>query len=341
MMKKHCIPFMLAMVLWTRAEPVKIILDTDMGNDVDDLMALCMTHTLQTRGAVELLAVTITKDHPLAAAFTDAVNTFYGYPDTPIGVVKGGATTESGRFTLLAEAKNKDGSQRYPHALKSGADAPEATTLLRKVLAAQPDQSVVLVQVGFFTNFERLLASQPDQHSSLSGRDLIAKKVKLLAVMAGAFQVVNWNTRHIGYNILKDIPAAQRLVRKWPSPIVWSGYEIGLAAKFPHIVIERDFEYIKHHPLKESYYLFAAPPHDRPTWDPATLLYAVYPDRDYFSLSPTGTVTVEDNGAAQFQLAKKNETGRDRYLSLSAEQAARLREAIVQLCVAPPRRETK
>ena len=67
--------------------PVKLVFDTDMGNDVDDLMALCMIHNLQQRGACELLAVTITKDHPQAAAFTDAVNTFFGAPDTPVGVM--------------------------------------------------------------------------------------------------------------------------------------------------------------------------------------------------------------------------------------------------------------
>jgi hypothetical protein len=58
------------------AEPVRLIFDTDMGNDVDDLIALCMIHSLQKRGACKLLAVTITKDHPQAAAFVDAVNTF-------------------------------------------------------------------------------------------------------------------------------------------------------------------------------------------------------------------------------------------------------------------------
>ena len=112
------------------AAPVKLIFDTDMGNDVDDAMALCMIHSLQKRGACELLAVTITKDHPQAAAFVDAVNTFYGYPDVPIGVVKGGATPEPGKFNLLAAAKNADGSLRYPHDLKSGHDAPEAVGLI-------------------------------------------------------------------------------------------------------------------------------------------------------------------------------------------------------------------
>jgi len=324
------------MAVLAQAEPVKLIFDTDMGNDVDDLMALNMIHALQSRGAVELLAVTITKDHPQAAAFVDAVDTFYGRPDIPIGVVKGGPTPEPGKFNLLADAKNEDGSLRYPHDLMSGNDAPEATGLLRKLLAAQPDSSVTLVQVGFFSNFGRLLASPPDAVSPLSGRELIAKKVKLLSIMAGTFQTVDWNTRHLEYNVVKDVPAAQAIANDWPTPVVWSGYEIGVAAAFPHVVIERDLDYVKHHPLKEAYCLYNPPPHDRPTWDPTALLYAVCPDRGYFSLSPVGTVTVEDNGATWFR-PSRNGKGRDRFLAMSPEQAARVREAIVQLSIVPPR----
>lgn len=334
-MKCRCWLVGVLAVALAQAEPVKLIFDTDMGNDTDDVMALCMIHALQSRGAVELLAVTITKDNPQAAAFVDAVNTFYGRPDTPIGVVKGGATPEPGKFNLLAEAKNEDGSLRYPHDLVSGNDAPEATGLIRKLLAAQPDNSVALVQVGFFSNCQRLLASPPDAVSPLSGRELIAKKVKVFSVMAGAFQTVDWNTRHLEYNVVKDIPAAQTLAKDWPTPVLWSGYEIGVAAAFPHIAIERDLDYVKHHPLKEAYYLYNPPPHDRPTWDPTALLAAVLPDRGYFTLSPAGSVTVEDNGATWFRPSREGK-GRDRYLVMNAEQAARVREAIVQLSVAPP-----
>ena len=324
----------LAAVL-AQAEPIRLIFDTDMGNDTDDVMALCMIHALQSRGAVELLAVTITKDHPQAAAFVDAVNTFYGRPDIPVGVVKGGATPEPGKFNLLADAKNEDGSARYPHDLQSGNDAPEAAGLIRKLLAAQPDNSVTLVQVGFFTNLQRLLASHPDAASPLGGRELIAKKVKTLSIMAGAFQTVSWDTRHLEYNVVKDIPAAQALAKDWPTPVIWSGFEIGVAAAFPHAVIEHDLDYVKHHPLKEAYCLYNPPPHDRPTWDPTALLYAACPDRGYFGLSPAGTVTVEDNGATWFRPSRDGK-GRDRFLTMNAEQAARVREAIVQLSVAVP-----
>src|SRR5579883_2571005 len=129
------------------AEPVKLIFDTDIGNDVDDVLALGMIHALQSRGACELLAVTVTKDHELAGPFVDAVNTFYGRPKIPVGVVRNGATREEGKFLGMV----RDGNT-YPHALKKSSDAPDAVALLRKVLAAQPDGSVVIVQVGFATN---------------------------------------------------------------------------------------------------------------------------------------------------------------------------------------------
>lgn len=54
------------------AAPVDVIFDADMGNDVDDALALGLLHALESRGECRLLAVTLTKDHPLAAAYTDA-----------------------------------------------------------------------------------------------------------------------------------------------------------------------------------------------------------------------------------------------------------------------------
>lgn len=317
---KHILLSLLVIAGLAHAAPVKLIFDTDMGNDVDDLMALIMIHNLQKRGACELLAVTVTKDHPQAAAFVDAVNTLYGYPDTPIGVVRDGAAKEAGKFNLLAE--------KYPHDLKSGADAPEAGGLIKDILAKQPDGSVVIAQVGFFTNLARLM-------DDAEAKALIAKKVKVLSLMAGAFQTVNFNTRHLEYNVKLDIPAAQKLAREWPTPMVWSGFEIGVAAAFPHIVIEQDLDYMPQHPLKEAYYLYNPPPHDRPTWDPTSVLYAIYPDRGYFDLSPPGNVTVEDDSATLFRPTKDGK-GKHRFLIMSPEQTSRVREAIVQLCVEPP-----
>lgn len=311
--------------------PVKLIFDTDMGNDVDDALALGMIHALQSRGECELLCVTATKDHSLAAPYLDAINTFYGRGDIPIGVVKGGVTPEDSKFLPIVEIMD-EGKLRYPHRIKRGEEAPDATTLLREVLAGQPDQSVVIVQVGFSTNLARLLDTAPDDHSPLTGRELAAKKVRAISVMAGAFQPIGGNT-HLEYNVVMDIPSARHLAAEWPTPIIWSGFEIGLALPYPAVSIEQDFRYVPHHPLAESYQRYEPTPHERPTWDLTSVLWAVRPERGYFDLSEPGRVEVLENGETIFH---PSSDGKHRYLILKQEERGRIIEALAALSSQPP-----
>lgn len=317
------------------SRPVPLIFDTDIGNDVDDVLALGMIHALESRGWCELLAVTVTKDHELAAPFVDAVNTFYGRGAIPIGAVRDGVTPQEGKFIGLATKRDGD-RLRYPRDLEPG-QAEEAVSLLRRVLAAAEDDSVVIVQVGFSTNLARLLDSPGDEISPLAGGELAAKKVALLSIMAGAFEPIpdrEGNLRdHREYNVVQDLPSAQRLAADWPTPIVWSGFEIGLSVPYPAQSILEDYAYVDHHPLAESYHLYSPPPHNRPTWDLTSVLYAAMPHRGYFGLSPRGRVTIDDNGLTRFA---EEPDGRDRYLTLSAEQKARVTEALVQLSSQPP-----
>ncbi len=309
--------------------PVPLIFDTDIGNDVDDVLALGMIHALQSRGACELLAVTVTKDHELAGPFADAVNTFYGRPKVPVGVVRGGATRGEGKFLGMAR------EAAYPHALKKSADAPEAVALLRKVLAAQPDHSVVIVQVGFATNLARLLDSPRDDVSPLSGKELAAKKVRLVSAMFGAYKVGGKST-HREYNVTEDLPSARKFAAGWPTPIVFSGYEVGQAVTYPAASILEDFGYAKHHPLAEAYRRYEPPPHERPCWDLTSVLYAVYPGRGYFGLSAAGKVTVEETGITSFAEVAG---GKHRFLTVSKEQAVRCREAFANLASQPPSKQ--
>jgi purine nucleosidase len=157
--------------------------------------------------------------------------------------------------------------------------------------------------------------------------------VKLLSVMAGAFRTIDQNAHYLEYNVTQDLPSARKLASAWPTPIVWSGFEIGISVPFPAISIEHDFSYVPHHPAAEAYCLYNPPPHERPTWDLTSVLYAVMSDRDYFSLSESGSVTVEADGFTRF-VGKPS--GRDRFLSLNPVQATRVKEALVQLASEPP-----
>lgn len=152
--------------------PVPLIFDTDMVNDVDDVLALGMIRSLQSRGECELLAVTITKDHKLAAPFTDAVNTFDGRGAIPIEVCRSEVTNHEGKFNHLTNARDGAGLP-YPHDLISGKNAPDSVAVLRQTLTEADEGSVVIVQVGFSTNLANLFDSKPDQDSSLHCLELV------------------------------------------------------------------------------------------------------------------------------------------------------------------------
>jgi hypothetical protein len=154
--------------------------------------------------------------------------------------------------------------------------------------------------------------------------------------MAGAFRQIPGDkgqpVDHKEYNVVMDIPSAQSLVERWPTPIVWSGFEIGLSLPYPHQSILRDYAYVDHHPLAEAYIVYIPPPHDRPTWDLTSVLYAIRPDDHYFDLSPAGRVDVADDGLTTFS----PDGQRDRYLILGDDQKTRAIEAMVLLSSQPP-----
>jgi inosine-uridine nucleoside N-ribohydrolase len=311
-------------------DPTRIIFDTDMGNDIDDALALAELHAFETRGEARLLAVTITKDNPWAPVFVDLLNTYYGRPDIPIGIVKGGRTPDDGHYTRrVAEMRGRDGSLLYPRRLTPETEVADAVLLLRKTLAAQPDHSVVIVQVGFSTNLARLLDSGPDDSSAQNGRGLAARKVRLVSIMGGEFRP----GREPEYNIRIDVPAAQKLFREWPGAIVTSAFDIGETIRYAARNMDIDFRYAPHHPLNDGYQAYRPMPYDEPLWDPTAALFAVRPDDGYFSTSPPGTISVDDKGVTTFT---PSPGGKHRYLIVDDSQRARVREA-VSILVSEPR----
>jgi inosine-uridine nucleoside N-ribohydrolase len=302
--------FFLLATIGAAAPPVPIIFDTDMGNDVDDVIALAVLHSLETRGEAKILAVTITKDNRMAAPFIKLFDRIYGRPNIPIGMVHDGVTKDDGKY-LRPVLKAFDEPEQ-------GGNYPDAVDLLRKTLTAQPDGSVVIVQVGFSTNLARLLRTD---------RDLIAKKVKLLCAMAGNFVETTPE-----FNVVRDIPSAQKVFGDWPGDVVSSGFEVGRAIRYPAARLTTDFAWTQKNPLVEAYKAYKAMPYDEPLWDPSAALYAVRPDAGYYTLSPAGRIQVDDKGATRFIAGE----GRQHYLIVNEAQKARVMEAIATLASEPP-----
>ena len=65
---------------------VKVIFDTDLGGDADDLGALVMLNNFIDKGEIELLAVMSWSTEKYVVSAIDAVNRFYGHNDIPVAV---------------------------------------------------------------------------------------------------------------------------------------------------------------------------------------------------------------------------------------------------------------
>lgn len=311
--------------------PLTVIIETDLGNDVDDALALDLLYKYQDAGKIRLLAVNLNKNGQAPAEYADILNTWYGYPDTPVGIIRDGADCETDAVNYakaVVDLKDSLGNPLFARSHPDYDNYPEAVTLYRKLLAGEPDNSVVIASVGFSTNLIRLLETPADEYSKLTGKELVEKKVKLLVTMAGCFNDPSLHE----YNVVKDIPAAKVIFGEWPTPVVTSPFEVGIQIQYPAASIENDFGWAPQHPVVEAYKAYLRMPYDRPTWDPTAVLYAVE-GGDWFTVSEPGRIVVTDEGSTLFEA---DEAGTRRYLSVTDEQAKAILDHFVEVITSEP-----
>ena len=317
-------------------KPVQIILDTDMGNDIDDALALAMLHALQSQGECELISVVVSKDNPYAAAYVDAMNTFYHRDHVSIGRVAGGVTPEDGNFIRqVVELANEVGESLFPRTTEDLDAYPWAVDELRRHLAAAEDHAVVIVMIGFSTNMAQLFESGPDGHSALDGLVLFEQKVKHVVMMAAEFSaevLADPTQKKSEFNIRWDIPGARQFITNCPRPIYFSGLEVGSSILYPATALETDYNWCHNHPVVESYKRYLPMPYDRPTWDLTAVLFAVRPNQGYFGISESGIAEVDEDGFLRF-LPHKG--GRHRYLTVDESQRVLIGEEQALLAAQP------
>lgn len=260
------------------AVPQRVIFDTDMGPDYDDVGAISILHALADSGKCTILATMGCNQSPYIAATLDVLNTYFKRPDCPVGIVRGPAVAMAApqQWDSLLVAD-------YPHDLISNDQAEDALTLYRKILAAQPDYSVTIISVGFFTNLRNLLLSPADAISPLTGQQLVKKKVSQLVSMAGRFDQEMGTFRE--FNVVKDAGSAQTVFEQWPGPILFSGFEIGLRIHTGLPIAHSD---LQHSPVKDVFTrCIPLDPNDangRMSWDETAVLAAVGGPAPYFSM---------------------------------------------------------
>ena len=182
------------------ASATPLIVDSDLSFDVDDVGAICIAHALHDLGEAKLLAVMHNSGYPAGIGAASVLNHYYGHDDIALGAYKG----SFGRFREDMEGVYADMAgdwvtgdyvprlvANWPSPVKNSGQVADAVDLYRRLLAQADDHSIVIAAIGFTTNLALLLRSAPDNSSSLSGFDLVAKKIKTVVYQGGWYP-----TRH-------------------------------------------------------------------------------------------------------------------------------------------------
>lgn len=291
------------------ASPVNVIFDTDMGGDCDDVGALFILHGAVERGDVNLLATMGCVSSAAIAPAIDGINRWFGRPGIPVGTLKDPGLLEGPHYTAeLAE--------RFPGKFARSEDYPDAVTLYRRILAAQPDHSVVIVAVGPLRNMANLLKSAPDAASGLDGSQLVERKVKRLDVMGGKYPPQpSRDAKDAEWNFAQCVRSAVEVCERWPTPVLFNG-EGGSTLSGRRVT----YEMPEHNPLTMAYTNYPGTGYagDRMSWDPISCLVTVRGAEPWFRIAGGGRNVVDPiTGSNRWE---EVEGGRHSYLILKSKK---------------------
>jgi inosine-uridine nucleoside N-ribohydrolase len=263
--------------------PVMLILDTDISADCDDAGAVAVLHALADKHEVSILGMMVSMPVEYGAPALDAINTFYNRPNIPIGTLK---NSKDGMRTGGLKTYNQDLAMRFPNDLKHAVYAPGTVALYRKLLAKESDKSVTILTVGPLTNLYHLLQSKGDSISSLTGIELIKKKVKHLITAGGRLPEGS------SYNFWMAPEKTEYVITHWPTEHWFVPNQLGDSVLTGVGLLKKTSV---ENPVRMAYSLYRAAHPTwpfRPSWDQMAVLVAVRPNSGMFSTETKGCVTV-------------------------------------------------
>jgi len=274
----------------------KIIYDTDIGTDSDDVVALDLLISAHRQGLCELVGVTCSSLHPEGAPCARTILKYRGMGDLPLSA----APAKPADTIWYGEVVSK----WYPELSCMDELFPDSVAELRRLIAENPGVTVVVV--GNFYNVGALLQSAPDESSPLTGVELVRQNVSSFVLMAGSFvhqtgvdfretpeylpdgTVKPWAE----YNVRCDVPAAQTFFELVPVNTYLLPFEAGYNVMSGKVLLK------KGHGTPEALAMYAQAEclKGRHSWDPMTALYAVWGAEPWMICSAAGKVTVDESG---------------------------------------------
>lgn len=289
-----------------------VVIDSDLGNDIDDALAMALAYKAQGQGKIKVLAVGCHKYSPTAAKYARVLAGFYGHPEVEVGMSPAPIKEISNYVDYTSVAEGYDVAQ---------ASYEDPVKIYRRILSEAKPHSINFISLGFGSTLARLLESGPDEISRLTGKELVAKKAGILSIMAGSYG----SKKMAEYNVVNDIPSMKKVFETWPGTIVQNPFEIGKAVMFPGLEIENNLGYEGRQPVAEAYRIYRKMPYDRPSWDILSVVYVISPE--LFTVSAPGKITVDEKGYTNFSRQKG---GNCYVLSADIDQPIELKEFIVK-----------
>lgn len=258
----------------------KVIFDTDIAEDVDDVGAVAVLHALTDKGELDILGMMVSMPIEYGAPALDAINTYFKRPDIPIGTFRDSGTATSDNLLVY----NKALATSFPNDLKHADNARDAVDLYRELLAGQADQSVTIITVGPLTNLFGLMKSGSDEYSELTGIELIKKKVSYFVMAGGKLP------EGTSYNFRLYPSKSEYVINNWPTEHWLVPNELGddvltgpelLSTLSPESPIHVAYTlYRKAHPTWQF----------RPSWDQMAVYLTARKDDPLFKIESSGSV---------------------------------------------------
>ncbi len=279
-------------------EPLKdskngVIFDTDIGPDCDDTGAFDMLIKYAKKYDVEILGAANCTTNKYGNGAIRAIAKHHGIENLPVGQHEGYKVLDDG------DKYNKDITKKYFEDASKAVKAENSLEFYKKTLSKAKKNSVTVITVGTFTNIAEILKNEPK---------LFNEKVSAIISMAGSFPSGK------EFNIESDIAAATYVFDNFKNVIICSGFEVGKDVKSGFYGEPENDS-----PIFDSYkkYIGGEAPYLRDSWDLTAVHYAFEGCGEFYELSKSVKITVEESGKT---VSVKDKYSKRYYLKLKSDK---------------------
>lgn len=286
-----------------------IIFDTDIGSDCDDAGALAVLHALADAGEVRILGVVFSSGrNRFGSGACDAINTYYGRGDLPLGQYRG--TDVGDPRETYTEHIARD-TRRFHHDVVN--QSADLVATYCDLLRAQPEKSVTIVTVGHPHGLVHVLRDP-------QGAELVKQKVERWVAMG----LGGWNFEQMGMAAY-----SAELFANWPTDVYVSpsGEDVVTGHRLlPQTPVDN--------PVREAYRLWNdALVKGRSSWDQVAVLAVARPQ--LFQVEHTGRLERADDGRYSWNPQFDNPKQHVIRPNISSDDLAQI---IEELMARPPKR---